>query len=317
MAKGDPLNGKLVVLIGGSGFLGAHVAQDLLARGARLRIACRNPERAFKLKPLANLGQIQFARCDATRPESLRTVMAGADAAVYLAGAFKGNLNAIHRDGPAVAAEAAKAAGAQSFVLVSAIGADPQSDVAYAHTKAEGEAAVLAAFPKATVLRPSVLFGEDDNFLNMFATLISTFKVIPVFGPQAKLQPLWVDDAAEAVATALAAPGRFGGKIYEIAGPEAATMAALNRSIAEAQGRSPLFLEMPDAASTLFAMLPLTPMSLDQWKLLKAGNTPSGKLPGLKELGIQPKPIALFLDRWMVRYRKHGRFGTRVSAVRR
>lgn len=314
MATRGALDGKLVVLIGGSGFFGIHVAQELLACGARLRVASRHPERAFKLKPLGNLGQIQFARCDVTKPDSLRAVMAGADAAVYLVGAFAGNLAALQANGAGLAAAAAKEAGADSFVHISAIGADADSEAAYARTKAEGEQAVLAAFPKATILRPSVLFGEDDKFVNMFAGLIAALPVLPIFGADKQMQPLWVDDAAQAVTNSLSEPGTHGGKIYEIAGPEPLTMGQINRMIAEAQGRRRAFIEVPDALSAIFASLPGTPMNSDQWKLLKAGSVPSGKLPGLKALGINPKPLELFLDRWQVRYRKQGRFGTSVSA---
>lgn len=318
MASGDALNGKLVVLVGGGGFLGRHVAQDLLARGARLRIACRNPEKAFRLRPLANLGQIQFVRCDVTRPGSVAAAMAGADAAAYLVGAFKGDLEALMARGAGLAAAAAKEAGAQSFVLVSAIGADPESETSsYSRSKGRGEQAVQAAFPGATVLRPSALFGEDDNFINMFARAIAALPVLPVFGAHARLQPLWVDDAAAAVANALADPGRHGGKTYEIAGPEVLTMGGINRMIADAQHRRRGFVELPDAVSAVFASLPMTPMNRDQWAMLKAGNVASGKLPGLKELGIAPKPLGLFLDKWMTRFRRHGRFGTKVGAVRR
>lgn len=317
MANDRDLDGKLVVLLGGSGFLGTHIAQELLSRGARLRIASRNPGKAFRLKPLGNLGQIQFARCDVTKPDSIRAVMTGADAAVYLVGAFSGDLGALQAQGAGYAAAAAKEVGAESFVSVSAIGADAESDSTYARTKAEGEAAVLAAFPKATILRPSVLFAENDNFINLFAGLVSTLPVVPVFGAASKLQPLWVDDAALAVVNALAQPTSHGGKTYEIAGPEAISMGDLHRRIADGQGRDKLLLEMPDGVSALFAMLPGTPMNGDQWKMLKAGSTPSGKLPGLDALGITPRPLDLFLERWMVRYRKHGRFGTRLNTARR
>ncbi len=317
MASGGTLDGQLVVLIGGGGFLGRHVAQDLLARGARLRIACRHPEKAFRLRALANLGQIQFARCDVRNPASVAAVMAGADAAAYLVGAFKGDLEALQARGAGIAAAAARDAGARSFVLVSAIGADPEAEGAYARSKGRGEQAVRAAFPTATVLRPSALFGEDDNFINLFAQAIVALPVLPVFGANSKLQPLWVDDAAQAVGNALADPATHGGKTYEIAGPEVLTMGGFNRSIADAQHRERLLIEVPDAISAVFASLPLTPMNRDQWAMLKAGNVASGKVPGLKELGIAPKPLGLFLDKWMTRFRKHGRFGTKVSAVRR
>lgn len=313
------LEGKLVVLVGGSGFLGTHTAQELLARGARLRIVSRNPERAFKLKPLANLGQVQFARCDMTRPESLARVVAGADAVVNLVGAFAGDLDAVQGRGAGTLARLAREAGVSAFVHVSAIGADAEGETAYAVSKAAGEAAVLAAFPAATVLRPSVLFGPDDKFVNMFAGLIAAAPMLPVFGPEAPFQPLFVDDCAAAIAAALADPASHGGKTYELGGPEVITMLELNRRIATAQGRDPVFLPLPDAASAAFATLtgwlPLAPLSRDQWKLLKAGNVVANQAKGIAALGIAPRPIGLFLDRWMVRYRKHGRFGGKAKAA--
>lgn len=319
MAKMNALEGRLVVLVGGSGFFGSRIVQELLGQGARVRIAGRHAEHAFKLKPLGNLGQVQFAPCDVTKPASLTAAMQGADAAVYLVGAFSGEVEALQRDGAGLAAKAARAAGAQAFAYVSAIGANAESDVRYARTKAEGEQAVLSAFPAATILRPSVLFGEDDHFITMFAGLIAAFPVLPVFGPAAKLQPLFVDDAARAVAVALADPDSHGGRTYEIAGPQVLTMAELNRKIAAAQGRRRVFAELPDWASKGFAALtgwlPGAPLSLDQWALLEAGNTASGAFPGMKALGIAPRPLELFLDRWMVRYRPHGRFGTDPRAA--
>ena len=312
------LRGKVVVLLGGSGFFGRHVAQELLARGARLRIASRNPERAYSLKPLGNLGQVQFARCNVTRAESLAPVLIGADAVVNLVGAFKGDLDSLQGKGAGRIADAAQAAGAQAFVHVSALGADADSFTDYARTKAEGEEAVRAAFPGATILRPSILFGAGDNFVNRFAGLASSLPVLPVFGPEAKLQPVFVDDAAEAVAAALADTAEHGGKIYEIAGPEVITMLDFNRRIAAAVGRKPLFAELPDAVSgaiaSLTGWLPGAPITQDQWQLLKAGNVASGTLPGLAALGIAPRPLELFLDRWLVHYRKHGRFTGKASA---
>ena len=317
MGKAQDLAGKVIAVVGGSGFFGAHLAQELLARGARLRVASRHPERAFAIKPLGNLGSVRLMRCDITRPESLAGVVAGADAVVNLVGAFAGDLDAVQGSGAGALAAAAKAAGAGAFVHVSAIGADAEGATAYARSKAAGEAAVLAAFPQATVLRPSVLFGSDDNFVNMFAGL-AALPVLPVFAPGAKLQPLFVDDAAEAVGNALANPAAHGGKTYEIGGPEAVTMVELNRRIAAAAGRKPLLVELPDAVSegiaTLTGWLPGAPISRQQWLLLKAGNVVSGQYPGMAELGAQARPMGLFLDRWLVRYRKHGRFGAKIRA---
>lgn len=306
------LDGKLVVLTGGTGFVGAHVAQELLARGARLRIVSRNPKRAYRLKALANLGQIQFVLGDAGQPARAAALVAGADAVVNLVGAFAGDLDRLHVEAPAALAAAAKAAGAQAFVHLSANATHADSEVAYSRTKAAGEAAVLAAFPTATILRPSVVFGPDDKFLNMFARLIAMAPVMPVFGPEAKLQPVFVDDVAAAVANALSDPGAHGGKTYEAVGPEVVTMAQLNARIAAAQGRKPLFAPLPDALSGLIAKatgwLPFAPITADQWALLKAGNVGTGA-PGLKELGVAARPLDLFLPRWMTRYRVHGRFG--------
>ena len=318
-SNGTALEGKLIVLVGGSGFFGTHLVQELLSNGARLRIASRNPERAFKLKPLAGLGQIQFARCDMTKPESLAHVVAGADAVVNLVGAFGGDLDAVQGRGAGVLARLAKEAGAKAFVHVSAIGADAEGSTAYARSKAAGEAAVLAAFPKATILRPSVLFGPDDKFINLFAGLIAAAPVMPVFGPKAPFQPLFVDDAALAVVAALVNAKEHGGKTYELGGPEVLTMLEINQRVAKAQGRGTALLPLPDAISGAFATLtgwlPLAPLTRQQWQLLQAGNVVAPKAKGCKALGIAPRPLGLFLDRWMVRYRKHGRFGSKTSAA--
>lgn len=314
MAKTDPLNGKLVVLTGGTGFLGNYVAQDLLARGARLRIASRNPEKAFGLKPQANLGQLQFARCDVTNERSVAATMQGADAVVNLVGSFDGDLVELMGRSSGRLARAASDAGAQAFVQVSAIGADTEGDTEYARGKGLGEQLVLEAFPKATIVRPSIVFGKDDAFINMFAGLIQMMPVLPVFGPDAKLQLVYVDDVAEAIVTALAAPSVHGGKTYELGGPEQLTMMEINQRIADAQGRKRAFIAMPDPVSGLFAAMPLTPMGRDQWKLLKAGSVVADGAKGFSKLGIEPKPLGLFLDRWMKRYRKHGRFGAELNA---
>lgn len=319
MARGKygALAGKLVALIGGSGFFGAHVAQELLASGARLRVISRHPERAFRLRPLANLGQIQFLRGDVTTPDALQPLLAGCDGVVNLVGAFAGDLDSLQGEGAGRIAAIARAAGATAFVQVSALGADAGSAIAYNRTKGEGEQAVLAAFPTATILRPSVLFGDDDHFLNLFAGLVAALPVLPVFAPNAKMQPLFVDDAAEAVAAALADPLHHGGKRYDIAGPEQIAMIDLHQRIAAAQARGPMFVELPDFVSGAFAALtgwlPGAPLSRDQWALLKDGNVLTGE-DGLAALGIKPRPLGLFLDKWMTRYRKHGRFGAKARA---
>jgi len=317
MASGDALNGKLVVLVGGGGFLGRHVAQDLLARGARLRIACRNPEKAFRLKPLANLGQIQFARCDVTRSASTDAALAGADAVVNLAAAWGSEGHRVIANGGAHAAQAAARAGITDFVQISSIGADAGGLSNFARDKAEAEAGVLAAIPGATILRPSVVFGADDNFINMFARLIAMLPVLPVFAPDSELQIVWVDDVAAAVTATLADRDKTAGKIYELAGPERLRVIEINRRIAHAQRRERALLPLPDSVSSAISLVPFGPITRDQWLMLKQGNVASGRHPGLSALGIAPRPLGLFLDKWMTRFRKHGRFGTETSAVKR
>lgn len=305
----ESLAGRVIAVIGGSGFLGTHLAQELLSRGARLRIASRNPERAHSLKPLGDLGQVQFTRCDVRAPETLPPVVAGAYAVINLVGAFSGNLDAIQGQGAGRIAAAARQAGATAFLHVSAIGANAESKVNYARTKANGETAVWSAFPAATIMRPAILFGSDDEFVMMFGSLIATFPVLPVFAPKAELQPLFVVDAADALAIALADHRRHGGKTYEIAGPEVMTTLELNRRIAQAQHRKRRFIELSDSVSKMIAMLPGTPITTDQFELLRSGNVPSGNCPGLSELGVSPRPLELFLDRWMLSFRRRGRFG--------
>ncbi|QIQ87791.1 complex I NDUFA9 subunit family protein [Erythrobacter sp.] len=309
MTRTSPLFDSLVTVFGGSGFIGNYVAQSLLERGARLRIASRHPEHSHSLKPLANLGQLQFARCDITNEESVAAALHGATHVVNLVGAFSGDLEKLMGEAPGTMARIARQNGARAFVHVSAIGVDASSPTTYARGKAIGEERVREEFPEATILRPSIVFGKDDNFLNMFGQLIQLMPVLPVFGPEAELQLTYVDDVAEAIAVALEHPETHGGHVYELGGPERLTMMEINRRIAAAQGRKRRFVAMSDSLSSLFASLPGTPMSKDQWTLLKPGSTVSGEHRTYADLGIEPRPLGLFLDKWMVRYRKQGRFG--------
>jgi uncharacterized protein YbjT (DUF2867 family) len=309
MPTSSPLSGQLVTIFGGTGYLGNYVAQALLARGARVRLASRAPGKAQDLKPLANLGQLQLMPCDITREEHVAAALEGVSHVVNLVGAFSGDLEKLMGEAPGTIARLAEAGGIKAFVHISAIGADTNSPTAYARGKALGEQRVLAAFPAATILRPSIVFGKDDNFLNLFGGMIAMLPVLPVFGPEAKLQIVYADDVAEAVAVALEHPDLHGGHTYELGGPEQLSMMAIHERIAEAQGRKRTFLAMPDGLSAAFAALPGTPMSRDQWTLLKPGSTVAPGARGFAELGIEPKPLGLFLDKWMLRYRKHGRFG--------
>lgn len=311
------LAGKLVTLIGGSGFLGTHVAQELLSRGARLRVASRNPDKSWHLKPLANLGQLQFARVDVRNPRSVALAVAGADAVVNLVGAFDGDLDAVQGAGAGRVAALAKEAGVDAFVHISAIGANAESEIAYQRSKGEGELAVRKAFADATILRPSIIFGAEDEFLNMFGKLVSAFPVLPVFAPDAKLQPVFVDDVTAAIVAVLERP-ELAGKTYELAGPETVTMLELNERIAAAQDRQRAFIPLPDFAGRAFAALtgwlPGAPITADQYAMLAQGNVANAGEAGFAQLGITPRPMNLFLDRWMVQYRKHGRFHETAGA---
>ena len=309
MPTSSPLSGQLVTIFGGTGYIGNYVAQSLLARGARLRLASRSPYKAQDLKPLANLGQLQLMPCDIMREDHVAAALDGASHVVNLVGAFAGDLEKLMGEAPGTIARLAAASGVKSFVHISAIGADAASPTAYARGKALGETRVHEGFPKATVLRPSIVFGKDDNFLNLFGGMIEILPVLPVFGPEAKLQLVYADDVAEAVAVALEHPDLHGGHTYELGGPEQLTMMEIHERIAEAQGRKRRFIAVPDGLSATFAAIPGTPMSRDQWTLLKPGSTVAPGARGFAELGIEPKPLGLFLDKWMLRYRKHGRFG--------
>ena len=196
------LNGKLVTVFGGGGFVGRYVVQALCAAGARVRVAVRHTRTAEHVKPLGNLGQVSLCAADVTKPATVANALIGADMAVNLVGSFD-NLDAIQRQGAANVAEAAAAAGLSALVHMSAIGADANSAAEYGRSKAGGEASVRADFPAATILRPSIIFGREDQFINRFAGLIRMLPVVPVIGANTRFQPVFVGDVARAVVAAL------------------------------------------------------------------------------------------------------------------
>lgn len=304
---------RLVTLIGGGGFIGRYVAQELLAAGARLRIAQRDPREALFLKPLGGLGQIQFVAADVRKPGTIARAVAGADAVVNLAGSFS-DLDGVVVGGARAVAEAAASAGVSSLVHISAIGADPESPAAYGRAKAAGEAAVRAAFPTATILRPATVFGREDAFVNRFAAMIARAPVVPVLRSGARFQPVYVADVAQAVKAALGDPAA--GQTLELGGPDILTMGALIRWIAGAIGRDPAILELPDVVGGLIALggfLPGAPITRDQWRMLQRDTVVTG-IDGLAMLGIAPTPMDAVASAWLVRYRRHGRFGTHAAA---
>ncbi|WP_017670647.1 complex I NDUFA9 subunit family protein [Blastomonas sp. AAP53] len=308
---------SLITIFGGGGFLGRHITQQLTAAGARVRIAQRNIRIAQDVKPLGNLGQTQLVAADILKPESVARAVHGADAVINLVGILKGDFDAFHHRGAANVAQAAAAAGVSALVHVSAIGADPQSKSGYGRSKADGEAAVRAAFPQATILRPSIVFGREDQFVNRFAGLIAALPIVPIIGGKARFQPVYVEDVAEAVANSLAEPARFGGRTFELGGPETVSMAELNKRIAHEIGANPTFIDMPDGLSGLMAgmtgWLPGAPITSDQWAMLQTDNVVADGADGFAAFGITPTPMAAVIGDYLVRFRKQGRFGARAK----
>ncbi len=303
---------RLVTLFGGGGFLGRYVAQALLADGARIRIASRTPKRAFSLKPLGGLGQVQFVRADITDRASVAAAVAGADAVINLVGTFGSSMHAVHVGGPRHIGETASAAGVEAVVHVSAIGADPESHSQYGRTKGEGELALREAFAAATIVRPSIAFGAEDNFVNRFARMAQWLPVMPVMRPDWRLQPVHAADLGRAIARAALDPRTHRGATYELGGPQAMTMRELNQWICRATGRDRALAEIPDPVGRLMARLtgwlPGAPISWDQWLMMEKDNVASGALPGFEAFGLRPAPLAAVAEEWLTLYRRHGRF---------
>jgi NADH dehydrogenase len=302
----------IVTMFGGDGFVGRYAAPALYRAGARLRIAGRNPRSAWFLQTQGGVGQTQFVRTDIRDPAQVAAAVCGSNAVVNLVGVLNGDFEAIHVGGARNIAEAAAAAGARAFVQVSAIGADLESASAYGHSKGEGEAAVRAAFPGATILRPSVIFGQEDDFTNRFARMAKWLPALPVIRGATRFQPVWVGDVGRAIAAALADPRQHGGKTFEIGGPQVLTMRELNQWVAREIGRSRAMIDVPDAIAAAMARFggwaPGAPITWDQWLMLQQDNVVAEDVPSLAELGISPTPLAAVAEEWLTTYRRRGRF---------
>lgn len=304
---------RLVTVFGGGGFIGRYVAQALLRSGVRVRVAQRDPRRAWFLQPLAAVGQIHFAATDIRDQASTARAVEGADAVINLVGVLKGDFQALHVDGAAQVARAAAAEGAQSLVHVSAIGADPDSPSAYGRSKGLGEQAVQDAFASATLIRPSVVFGREDDFVNRFARVARLLPVIPVLRGAWKCQPVHAPDLGRAIAAAALEPGRYGGQTHALGGPQVISMGDLNHWIAEATGRAAKpVVELPDAIGRAIARaagwVPGTPITWDQWLMLQQDNVVDGGRTGFEPFGLRPTPLGAVAESWMVVYRRLGRF---------
>ena len=295
---------ELVTVFGGDGFIGRYVCEALLKAGVRVRIACREPRLAHFIQPLGQVGQFGFLKADITNPLSARAAAEGSSAIVNLVGAFR-HMSSIHISGARNVAEAATAVGASALVHISAIGADPDSEAEYGSTKGRGEEAVHKAFPKATIVRPSLVFGPEDQLTNRFASMASMSRSLPVVAAKRRFQPVYVRDLAQAIAAATLDPEVHGGKTYEIGGPEVMTFRELNEQIVRAAGLDTEVVELPDVVGSImsrFGWLPGAPMTRDQWLMLKRDNVPADGSQGLEAFGIRPTPLAAVAPDWLGMY---------------
>jgi NADH dehydrogenase len=320
--------GRVVTVFGGSGFVGRYVVRALARDGWRVRIACRRPDLAFHLQPQGRVGQIMAVQANVRHPESVAAALRGASAVVNLVGILAETgpqkFSQVQAEGARVIAEAARAAGVERMVHISAIGADPKSASTYAQTKAAGEAAVLAAVPSAVILRPSVIFGPEDDFFNRFATMARFFPVVPIVGAETRFQPVYVGDVAQAVAIALAGRARPG-TVYELGGPEVRTFADLVDFVLKITERPRRVAKLSFGTGTLMAgvtqlftklSLGLFPtllrMTKDQVELLRHDNVVSdaarteGRI--LEGLGVQAQSIEAIVPTYLYRYRKTGQY---------
>lgn len=313
---------KLVTIIGGSGFVGRYVARRMAKAGWRVRVAVRRPNEALFVKPYGVVGQVEPVACNIRDDASLRAVIRSADAVVNCVGVLNGvgknTFDAVQAEGAGRVARIAAEMGVERLVHISAIGADAQSDSDYARTKGEGEAAVLAAFPSAVILRPSIIFGTEDQFFNRFAAMTRMGPILPVVGGNTRFQPVYVDDVAQAAVagvTGEAAPG-----IYELGGPEVDTFRGLMGRMLKVIQRRRAVINMPFVVAKAigfgFDMVQAVTLGLienkmitrDQVRNLARDNVVSPTARGFAELGITPTAMEAVLPEYLWRYRPSGQF---------
>ena len=316
-------NNELVTIFGGSGFLGRYAVRALAKRGYRIRAACRRPDLAGFLQPMGDVGQVQPVQANLRFPESVRQAAEGAHVVVnavgLLASSGRQTFQAVHVDGARAAARAAREAGARRFIHISAIGASASSSARYAQTKAAGEAAVLEEFPEAVILRPSIVFGPEDEFFNRFAAMARVSPVLPLIGGgRTRFQPVFVGDVAQAIADVADGAGQAG-TVYELGGPEVLSFRELlERTLAYA-GRSRGFLSLPFWLAKLQALLTwplpnaLRPLTVDQVRLLQTDNVVSAAASKegrtLAGLGVsKPQSIGAIVPAYLERFKPKGQF---------
>ena len=310
------MQGRLVTVFGGSGFIGRYVVKRLAAKGARVRVATRDPEGAKFLKPMGAVGQVAPFKVSIGNAASIRVAVEGSDAVVNLVGILseggRQSFRMAHVQGPENIANAASAAGIQNMVHVSAIGADGNSASAYARSKFLGEEAVRSAIPESVILRPSVVFGPEDDFFNRFAAMARIAPALPlVDGGRTKFQPVYVGDVADAVMAALENEGASG-KIYELGGPEVLSFKTLLEYILSETGRSRALVPVPapflKPLAAIMEFLPAPPLTRDQLILLRKHNVVDEGALTLSDLGLDATAIAAEVPDYLVRFRNQGQY---------
>lgn len=304
---------RVATVFGGAGFIGRHVVQRLAKQGFIVRVAGRDTEKAGRLRTLGAVAQVVPVSASVTDEASVARAVAGAEVVVNLVGILferkRGDFQRIQAEGAGRVARLAAAAGVRRLVHLSAIGADPGSESQYARTKAEGEAAVLAAFPAATILRPSVVFGPEDQFFNRFAGLAALLPVMPVVAGGTRFQPVYVGDVADAVMAAIARE-EAQGRTYELGGPRAMTMREVLEFVLEQTQRRRPLVPMPEGLVRFQArvgeMLPTPPLTRDQLILLGKDNVVADGAAGFEALGIAPKAVEAIVPAYLARFRPGG-----------
>ncbi|MBV9993910.1 MAG: complex I NDUFA9 subunit family protein [Caulobacteraceae bacterium] len=310
----------LVTIFGGSGFIGRQTVRALAKKGWRLRVAVRRPWEAYRLRLLGDVGQIEIVQANVRSPASVERAMEGAEACVNAVGVLfesgRQKFQSLHAMGARNLAEAAARAGVGAFVQISALGADPNSPSKYARTKAAGEASVREAAPAATILRPSVVFGPEDDFFNRFATLATLSPALPLIGGgHTRFQPVFVGDVAAAVREALSNPATAG-RTYELGGPTVYSFRELMELTCKEIGRPRLLMPVPWAIARLigaagdlaagFGLPP--PLTGDQVALLRADNVVAPGASGLADLGLAPTALEPIIPTYLYRFRKGGQY---------
>lgn len=305
---------NVATVFGGSGFIGRYVVKRLAAAGYVVRAAVRDPEAALFLKPMGAVGQVVPLYAPVTDAAAVARAVAGASFVVNLVGILSerrpGDFQRVHAEGAGTIASAAAAAGVSKLVQVSAIGADVESASLYARSKGEGEARARAAFPSATILRPSIVFGTEDQFFNRFAGMARTLPFMPVISGKTRFQPVFVADVADAIIASGSRANALG-TTFELGGPKVWTFRELLAWICEVTDRHRRLIDLPPELVKLQASilehLPSKPLTRDQLILLTKDNVVTQGAPGLPELGIVPTPVELVVPGYLARFRPGGR----------